>query len=62
MIICIIKPYLQQKTFLILTQLWRNSILHCENANLIKADWLTIHISLAESGNLTQTSMVSAIV
>jgi hypothetical protein len=37
----IIKPYLQQKkTFLILTQLWKNSILHCENENLIKADWL----------------------
>jgi hypothetical protein len=37
----IIKPYLQQKkkTFLILTQLWKNSILHCENENLIKADW-----------------------
>jgi hypothetical protein len=37
----IIKLYLQQKkkTFLILTQLWRNSILHCKNENLIKADW-----------------------
>jgi hypothetical protein len=34
----IIKPYRQQKTFLILTQLWRNSILHCENENLIKTD------------------------
>jgi hypothetical protein len=30
------------KTFLILTQLWRNSILHCENENLIKGDWLTM--------------------
>jgi hypothetical protein len=47
-----------KKTFLILNQLWRNSILHCENENLIKADWLTmwvlemfhpINISLAES-------------
>jgi hypothetical protein len=36
----ITKPYRQQKTFLILTQLWRNSSLHCENENLIKTDWL----------------------
>jgi hypothetical protein len=57
----IIKTYLQQKTFLILTQLWRNSILHCENENLIKADWLTRYvgirdvppnISLAESAGM----------
>jgi hypothetical protein len=33
-----------KKTFLILTQLWRNSILHCENENLIKADWLTMWV------------------
>jgi hypothetical protein len=42
----IIKPYLQQKTFLILTQLWRNSILHCENENLIKDDWLTRYVGI----------------
>jgi hypothetical protein len=40
----IIKRYLQQKRFLILTQLWRNSILHCENENLVKADWLTMWV------------------
>jgi hypothetical protein len=33
-----------KKTFLILTQLWRNTILHCENENLIKADWLTMWV------------------
>jgi hypothetical protein len=41
--------------------------LHCENENLIKTDWLTMwvlkdiapNISLAESGNLTQTGMGS---
>jgi hypothetical protein len=33
-----------KKTFLILTQLWRNSILHYENENLIKADWLTMWV------------------
>jgi hypothetical protein len=37
----IIKPYLQQINVSNFTQLWRNSILHCENENLIKADWLT---------------------
>jgi hypothetical protein len=40
----IIKRYLQQKRFLILTQLWRNSILHCENEKLIKTDWLTMWV------------------
>jgi hypothetical protein len=56
----IIKPS-NKKTFLILTQLWRNSILHCENENLIKTDCyvgikdVAPNISLAESGNLTQT-------
>jgi hypothetical protein len=44
----IIKPYRQQKTFLILTQLWRNSILHCENENLIKADWFTTSMWVLE--------------
>jgi hypothetical protein len=57
----IIKPYLEQKTFLILTHLCRNSILHFENENLIKTDWLTRYvgirdvppnISLAESDSI----------
>jgi hypothetical protein len=37
-----------KKTFLILTQLWRNSILHCENENLIKADWFTTSMWVLE--------------
>jgi hypothetical protein len=40
----IIKPYLQQINVSDFTQLWRNSILHCENENLIKADWLTMWV------------------
>jgi hypothetical protein len=54
----IIKPHLQQKNVSDFNPTVVNSILHCENENLIKADWLTmwvlemfhpIPISLAES-------------
>jgi hypothetical protein len=41
----IIKPYLQQKTFLTLTQLFGETasrIVKTTGENVIKADWLTI--------------------
>jgi hypothetical protein len=46
----IIKPYLQQKTFLILTQPCGETA-SCINENLIKADWLNNYVDIKDLPN-----------